>query len=185
MAHRCARDPGGVLAPRSFLGGRASRGVPPRLWSTDKNTQRLTSSSFVPCCKPSRKQSHRYSRSFLSPRDKMCLTSVQEERDWYVIAEQSAPAPHLAHPKRCADLRNVVVTVPCVSRSCEHFSDGFDLHLLLSRRMRRSCATSPSPCSSSSRAAGTFRTSALPTTTTGCVLVQRGSVSDKLSCHKL
>jgi len=46
------------------------------------------------------------------------------ERDWYFIAEQPAPAPHLAHPEGCA-LR--IVTVPRVSRSCEHFPDGFDL----------------------------------------------------------
>jgi len=49
-------------------------------------------------------------------------------RDWYFMAEQLAPAPHLAHP--CAALHTVLVTVPRVSRSCEHFPDGFDLHLL-------------------------------------------------------
>ena len=52
-------------------------------------------------------------------------------RDWYFTAEQPAPAPHLAHPEGCAALRIVLVTVPRVSRSCEHFPDGFDLHLLL------------------------------------------------------
>ena len=46
------------------------------------------------------------------------------------IAEQSASAPHLAHPEGCTALRSVLVTVPRVSRSCEHFPDGFDLHLL-------------------------------------------------------
>ena len=51
-------------------------------------------------------------------------------RDSYFIAEQPAPAPHLAHPEGCAALRIVLVTVPRVSRSCEHFPDGFDLHLL-------------------------------------------------------
>ena len=51
-------------------------------------------------------------------------------RDWYFIAEQPAPAPHLAHQEGCAALRSVLVTVPRVSRSCEHFSGGFDLHLL-------------------------------------------------------
>ena len=51
-------------------------------------------------------------------------------RDWYLIADQPAPAPHLAHPEGCAALRIVLVTVPRVSRSCEHFPDGFDLHLL-------------------------------------------------------
>jgi hypothetical protein len=46
-------------------------------------------------------------------------------RDWYFIAEQAAPA----HPGGCAALRIVLVTVPRVSRSCEHFQDGFDLPL--------------------------------------------------------
>ena len=46
--------------------------------------------------------------------------------DWYFIAEQPAPA----HPEGCAALRIVLFTVPRVSRSCEHFPDGFDLHLL-------------------------------------------------------
>ena len=40
------------------------------------------------------------------------------------VAEQSAPAPHRAHPEGCAALRIVLVTVPRVSRSCEHFPDG-------------------------------------------------------------
>ena len=48
----------------------------------------------------------------------------------YFIAEQPAPAPHLARPRGCAALRIVLVHVPRVSRSCEHFPDGFDLHLL-------------------------------------------------------
>ena len=51
-------------------------------------------------------------------------------RYWYFIAEQPAPALHLAHPEECAALRIVLVTVPRASRSCEHFPDGFDLHLL-------------------------------------------------------
>ena len=51
-------------------------------------------------------------------------------RDGYVIAEQPAPAPHLAHPDGCAAPRILLVTLPRVSRSCEHFPDGFDLHLL-------------------------------------------------------
>ena len=46
------------------------------------------------------------------------------------MVEQPAPAPHLAHPEGCAALRVVLVTVPRVSRSCEHFPDGFDPHLL-------------------------------------------------------
>jgi len=52
-------------------------------------------------------------------------------RDSYFIAEQPAPAPHLAHPERCAALFIVLFTVSRVSRSCENFPDGFDLHLLL------------------------------------------------------
>ena len=55
---------------------------------------------------------------------------IQSLRDWYLSAEQPAPAPHLAHPEGCAALRIVLCTVPCVCRSCEHFPDGFDLHLL-------------------------------------------------------
>ena len=42
------------------------------------------------------------------------------KRDWYFIAEQPAPAPHLAHPEGCAALRIVLVTVPRVRRSCDH-----------------------------------------------------------------
>jgi len=38
-------------------------------------------------------------------------------RDWYFIAEQPAPAPHLAHAEGYAALRIVLVTVPRVSRS--------------------------------------------------------------------
>jgi len=41
-------------------------------------------------------------------------------RDWYVIAEQTATAPHLAHLVGCASRHIVLVTVPRVSRSCEH-----------------------------------------------------------------
>jgi len=29
---------------------------------------------------------------------------LSDERYWYVIAEQVAPAPHLAHPEGCAAL---------------------------------------------------------------------------------
>ena len=50
-------------------------------------------------------------------------------RDWYSITEQ-ALAPHFAHLEECAALRIVLATVPYVSRSCEHFPDEFDLHLL-------------------------------------------------------
>ena len=38
--------------------------------------------------------------------------------------------PHRAHPEGCVALRFVLVTVPRVSRSCEHFPDGFNLHFL-------------------------------------------------------
>ena len=51
-------------------------------------------------------------------------------RDWYSIAEKPAPALHLAHPEGCAALRILLVAVPRVRHSFEHFSDGFDLHLL-------------------------------------------------------
>ena len=43
-------------------------------------------------------------------------------------AEQPAPAPHLECA--CAALRIVLVTVPRVGRSGEHFPNGFDLRLL-------------------------------------------------------
>ena len=46
------------------------------------------------------------------------------------IEEEPALAPHLAHPEGCAALHIVLVTVPRVSRSCEHSPDGFDLFLL-------------------------------------------------------
>ena len=56
------------------------------------------------------------------------------QRDLYVIAEQPAPAPHLAHPEGCVGLRIVLVTVPRVSRACEHFPDAFGIHLLPATR---------------------------------------------------
>ena len=37
------------------------------------------------------------------------------QRDWHCIAEQPAPAPHLAHPEGHAALGIVLVTVPCIS----------------------------------------------------------------------
>jgi len=46
-------------------------------------------------------------------------------RDWYFIAEQQAPAPHLAHPEGCNALRIVLVTVPRVGRSCEQGTGDF------------------------------------------------------------
>ena len=66
----------------------------------------------------------------------MCLAIAdlrrQNLKDWYFIAEQPAPAPHLAHPEECAAPQSVLVAVPRVSRSREHFPDGFDLHHLRS-----------------------------------------------------
>ena len=53
-------------------------------------------------------------------------------RDWYLIAKQPAPAQHLAHPEGCAARRILLVTVPRVSRSCQHSPSGLDLHLLQS-----------------------------------------------------
>ena len=55
-------------------------------------------------------------------------------RDWHFSAEHPAPTSYHAHLHGCAALRIVLVTVPHVSRSCEHFPDGFDLHLLASAR---------------------------------------------------
>ena len=94
--------------------------------------------------------------------------------DWYFVAEQPAPAPHLAHPERCATLRIVLVTLPRVSRSCEH--SGVQRHPLageggahchddrqpanLARRSerlvfcRRTASASTAPC--------TFRSQSLP-----------------------
>ena len=51
-------------------------------------------------------------------------------KDSYFAAGQPAPAPHHVHPEGCAAQRIVLVTVPRVSRACEHFSDGFDFRLL-------------------------------------------------------
>ena len=59
------------------------------------------------------------------------------QTDWYFIAAQPAPAPHLAHTEGCATLRFVLVTAPPVSRSCKHFPDQFDLHLLGAPRHAR------------------------------------------------
>ena len=59
-----------------------------------------------------------------------CRRAGTCQRDWYVIAEQPAPAPHLVQPEGCAALRIVLVTGPCASRSCENLPDGFDRYLL-------------------------------------------------------
>ena len=58
-------------------------------------------------------------------------------RDWYFVAEQSASAPHM--------LRIVPHSVALVSRSCELFPDGFDLHLLHSSGIERTEMPSPRP----------------------------------------
>ena len=47
-----------------------------------------------------------------------------------IIAEQPTLAPHLARPEGLAALCVVLVAVPRVGRSCKHFPDGLDLHLL-------------------------------------------------------
>ena len=47
----------------------------------------------------------------------LIFRSVLDQRDWYFIAVQPAPAPHLAHPKECAALRIVLLTV----RSCTFY----------------------------------------------------------------
>ena len=60
--------------------------------------------------------------------------------------EQPAQALHLPHREGCAALRIVLVTVPHVSRSCEHFPDGFDPHLL-----RNTLTSSPARLTSGSR----------------------------------
>ena len=44
------------------------------------------------------------------------MIQLGHQRDWYFIAEQPAPAPHLAHPEGRSALRLVLVTVPRVSR---------------------------------------------------------------------
>ena len=75
-----------------------------------------------------------YSRAYLGTYDLLGIEYghlATPGRDWYFIAEDPAPAPHLAHLGGCAALRIVLVTVPCASCSCEHLPDGFDLHLLL------------------------------------------------------
>ena len=48
-------------------------------------------------------------------------------RDWYFNAQKSALAPHRARPERRAALRIVLITVPRVNRSYEHFSHRFNL----------------------------------------------------------
>ena len=47
-----------------------------------------------------------------------------------LLPKKTAPAPHLAHLEGCASLRIMLVTVPCLCCSCEHFPDRFDLNLI-------------------------------------------------------
>jgi len=61
---------------------------------------------------------------------KLNIKLLSEREIGSLIAEQPAPAPHLARPEGRAALRMVLVTVPRISRSCELVPDGFDLHLL-------------------------------------------------------
>ena len=56
----------------------------------------------------------------------MKITRHVLDRDWYFIAEQPAPAPHFAHSGGCAALRIVLGTVPRVSRSRQHFPNGYE-----------------------------------------------------------
>ena len=90
----------------------------------------------------------------------------KRKRDRCFIAEQPAPAPHLAHPKGCAALRIVLVTVPPASKICSEqvpyqsaqkkaeisrvqklsigsykFSQLGGPRNLVSRRMRRVCSS--------------------------------------------
>ena len=52
-----------------------------------------------------------------------------QQRDWYLIAEEPAPAPYFAHPKGCAALRLVLVLAPCPPL-LRAFSGWIDLLLL-------------------------------------------------------
>ena len=76
----------------------------------------------------------------------MCADEVNDEderhgwgeSDWGMLEEIGILLPNnqrqhrtLHIQTRCAAIRIVLVTVPRASRSCEHFLDGFDLHLLL------------------------------------------------------
>ena len=58
------------------------------------------------------------------------LQGRDQKRLVFFLAEQPAPAPHLAHPEGCSALHIVLITVPRLRRSGEQFPDGFDLRLL-------------------------------------------------------
>ena len=62
---------------------------------------------------------------------------LTRQKDLYFIAEQPPPTPRCAHPERCAALRIVLVNVPRVSHSCQHFLDGFEPHLLYLEQILR------------------------------------------------
>jgi len=51
---------------------------------------------------------------------------LQVFQRFFFVAEQSASALHLARPEGRVALRIVLVTLPDVSRSFEHFLDGLD-----------------------------------------------------------
>ena len=57
------------------------------------------------------------------------MTNGSEERLVF-YCRNPASAPHLAHPEGCAAVRIVLVTVPRVSHTREHFPVRFDLRLL-------------------------------------------------------
>ena len=57
------------------------------------------------------------------------LEDSRSESDWYLMAEQPAPALHRARPDGRAAPRFALVTVPRVGRSCELFPNGSDLNL--------------------------------------------------------
>jgi len=101
----------------------------------DVNTVGLTILTRNRCTRSTTRTGARWSWRASCPRAASArATSTSRPRegtsDWYFIAEQPAPAPRLANPEGYAALRIVLVTVPRVSRSCEHFPDIFDLHLL-------------------------------------------------------
>ena len=71
-------------------------------------TRAMISLCYTPLSVAPRDAPRRYPRE-------TCESQLPVKRDWCFITEQPAPAPHLAHPERCADLRIVLVTVPRVS----------------------------------------------------------------------
>ena len=68
------------------------------------------------------------------PRSLQFFRNFLSARNQKKNAEESVTAPHLAHPEGCAALRIVLVAVPRISRSREHFPGGFDQRLLYFER---------------------------------------------------